>query len=242
MRRIVFVLALGRLERSGGDDREQRRREAGGEGLEHGPDPPRPMPWKSTTPGIARRRVDFDKGGGWQFGVARLNPDGSPDATFDTDGQATVSFVGASHAYAVAVDSLGRIIVAGSAATTAGSSFSTVDDFVVARLNSGGPLDMTFGSGGRTNVDFSAGDPRSDHAYAMAIQSDGRIVLAGDSVPSPSVALGSFALARLNVVAPPTDGGGGGGTDQNPGKGPKGRINFFYGLNRRPVTRSPAPL
>jgi uncharacterized delta-60 repeat protein len=58
--------------------------------------------------------------------VARLNPDGSPDATFGADGKATVDFGFATFGYAVALQANGRIVVAGH--RTGG------DDFAVARL------------------------------------------------------------------------------------------------------------
>ena len=58
--------------------------------------------------------------------VARLNPDGSPDATFGAAGKATVDFGVATFGHAVALQQNGRIVVAGQ--RTGG------DDFAVARL------------------------------------------------------------------------------------------------------------
>jgi uncharacterized delta-60 repeat protein len=58
--------------------------------------------------------------------VARLNPDGCPDATFGAAGKATVDFGFATFGYAVALQANGRIVVAGH--RTGG------DDFAVARL------------------------------------------------------------------------------------------------------------
>jgi len=58
--------------------------------------------------------------------VARLNSDGSPDGTFSTDGRATIDFGDATFGNAVALQSNGRIVVAGD--LTAG------DRFAVARL------------------------------------------------------------------------------------------------------------
>ena len=58
--------------------------------------------------------------------VARLNPNGSPDATFGVAGKATVEFGVATFGQAVALQSNGRIVVAGQ--KTGG------DDFAVARL------------------------------------------------------------------------------------------------------------
>ncbi|MGN6175517.1 MAG: hypothetical protein ACTHPS_21590, partial [Streptosporangiaceae bacterium] len=58
--------------------------------------------------------------------IARLNANGSPDATFGAAGKATVDFGAATSGNAVALQPNGRIIVAG---RRAGS-----DNFAVARL------------------------------------------------------------------------------------------------------------
>ena len=62
-------------------------------------------------------------------------------------------------------------------------------DYALARYNTDGSLDQTFGAGGTVITDVSHG---SDAVWAVAIQSDGRIVAAG-------VASGDFALARYNA-------------------------------------------
>ena len=63
------------------------------------------------------------------------------------------------------------------------------DDFAVARYNTDGSLDTTFGIGGRVTTDLSGWD----RAYALAIQSDGKIVVAGEDYGGP-ISL----LARYN--------------------------------------------
>ncbi|HEY7631690.1 MAG TPA: hypothetical protein VH817_13355 [Thermoleophilaceae bacterium] len=63
---------------------------------------------------------------GGDFGVARLNPDGSLDAGFGSGGKALVDFGVAVFAFAVALQPNGRIVVAGQR--------SGSDDFAVARL------------------------------------------------------------------------------------------------------------
>jgi uncharacterized delta-60 repeat protein len=60
------------------------------------------------------------------FAVARLNADGSPDATFGTAGKATVDFGVATFAHAVALQANRRIVVVGQK--------SGGDDFAIARL------------------------------------------------------------------------------------------------------------
>src|SRR5215467_730525 len=56
-----------------------------------------------------------------------------------------------------------------------------------------GSLDPSFGSGGKVTTDFSG---RADFAHALAIQSDGKILLAGGT-DAPGSAQ-NFALARYN--------------------------------------------
>ena len=73
------------------------------------------------------------------FSVVRYNSDGTLDTTFDTDGIATTNIGAGQAAHAVAVQSNGKIIVAG-------SGFS--GDFSVVRYNSDGTLDTTFDTDG----------------------------------------------------------------------------------------------
>jgi uncharacterized delta-60 repeat protein len=138
--------------------------------------------------------ADFD------FGVARLNPDGSLDAAFDADGKQTVGFDlgGASNrndtASGVAVQADGKIVVAGSVQQNGTGN----DDFAAARLNADGSLDATFGTGGKQTVAFDLGGPNTDDASAIAVQADGKIVLAGSASRNFTNNF-DFAVARLNA-------------------------------------------
>ncbi len=125
-------------------------------------------------------------GTGFDFALARYNSDGSLDAAFGSGGKVTTNFFGLSEfGSGVAIQKNGKIIVAGTAATS--GSF----DFALARYNTDGSLDAAFGSGGKINTDFGA---PSDFANALAIQSNGKIVAAGVA----SVGTFDFALARYN--------------------------------------------
>src|SRR5262245_48826841 len=128
------------------------------------------------------------------FAVARLNPDGSLDTTFSGDGKQTVAFnLGGGNqdrAHAVALDAQGRIVLAGSAEQDCGF------DFAVARLNPDGSLDTTFSGDGKRTVPFDLGGPSSDVAAAVALDAQGRIVLAGSAEPDNGNS--DFAVARLN--------------------------------------------
>jgi serralysin len=76
---------------------------------------------------------------------------------------------------AVAVQSNGRIVVAGLAASAHGDD-AFDEDFALARYDRRGRLDTTFGGDGRVTTDTGGGN---DGAQAVALQADGRIVAAG---------------------------------------------------------------
>ncbi|GAB4480042.1 MAG: hypothetical protein OHK0044_27840 [Burkholderiaceae bacterium] len=135
------------------------------------------------------------------FALARLQPDGSPDAGFGVAGKVTTDFAGAADcAHAVVVQADGKIVVAG----RSDSAGSTKTDFALARYNADGSLDAGFGSGGKTTTDFSGG---ADAALALALQNDGRIVAAGWAFNGAN---NDIALARYNADGS-LDGGCAGG-------------------------------
>jgi uncharacterized delta-60 repeat protein len=117
---------------------------------------------------------------------------GSLDESFDVDGKLTTDFGSSDTARAVAVQPDGKIVVAGH-----GDSLSVGSNFSIARYNTNGSLDTTFGSGGKLNVDFKG---RSDGAHQLALQPDGKIVVAGWATPSGNTAQGKdWGIIRLNT-------------------------------------------
>ena len=126
---------------------------------------------------------------GNEFAVARYNADGSLDTTFDGDGKVTtpVGAASAAEAWAVAIDAGGKIVVAGPAANV------TDNDFAVVRYNADGSLDTGFDGDGKVVTAIGTG---VDEAWGLAIQPDGKIVLAGSSWNGP---VADFALARYNA-------------------------------------------
>ncbi len=132
------------------------------------------------------------------FAVARYASDGSLDTSFDTDGKVTTGvgdvtgFNSADHANDVAVQSDGKVVLAGTAET--GTNTSRLNDFAVARYASDGALDTSFGEDGTLMTDFGSD---GDIADAVAIQSDGKIVAAGRTGPRSSGPR-DFALARYD--------------------------------------------
>ena len=125
--------------------------------------------------------------------VARLNADGSPDSSFGTSGIVTTDVNAGENdiGHRVAIQSDGKIVVAG---------FSATQQFV-ARYDTNGDLDSSFGKGGiaRTTVPGSSTRGRS-----IAIQPDGKIVVGGLLITSsiPSI---SYLLTRFNPDGSPDD-------------------------------------
>ena len=104
--------------------------------------------------------------------VYAQNP-GSLDVTFGTGGKVVTSVnSGADKAFGVALQSDGKILVAG--VTT---SSTTGKDFVLLRYNENGTLDSEFGTNGIITTDVQLGS--DDEAHSIVLQNDGKIVLAG---------------------------------------------------------------
>jgi len=119
-----------------------------------------------------------DISGGFDFGVARYLPDGTPDSSFGDGGQYSIDFDGGNDfPTALGLQSDGRIVIAG------GTLLGTDHDFALARLNPDGSLDAGFGDDGKVTTVFDAG---STHAYGVAIQADTQIVAAGNLIPTVS--------------------------------------------------------
>ena len=100
------------------------------------------------------------------FGVVRYNDDGSLDTGFGGDGIVTTDFAGqADQANAVAVQADGKIVVAGLAART--GPLGADNDFALARYNTDGTLDPSFGGDGLVTTDLGT---RTDIARAVVIR------------------------------------------------------------------------
>ena len=116
-------------------------------------------------------------------------PHGVVDTAFDTDGKQTVDFGGADQAHAVVVQPDGKVVVVG----------SDTLNFAVARVNPDGSLDTTFSADGRVEVDWPP-SPSYEFAQAVALQTDGKIVVTGYTGPAVGGAgPNDFAIARINA-------------------------------------------
>lgn len=151
----------------------------------------------SVQPGSYRRMV-----------LARFNPNGSFDTSFEGDGQATADFGAAAFARDVEVQSDGKYLVGGWIDSNPAGDDQL--DFAVARFNANGTLDSAFGSGGRTVIAGTGGDQLN--SYGLEIQQNGKILLGGTT---NDATLGRRAgVARLNANGTPDATFGPGGLRQ----------------------------
>jgi uncharacterized delta-60 repeat protein len=172
-------------------------------------------------------------GGGQNFAVARLDPNGNGalDATFGNAGVASTDFGGDDDADCVAVQATGQIIVTGT--TDAGG----MAKIAVAAFTAQGTLDGSFASGGKFTADAGVvvgGSGRSLHIGTMIITSvaglgrDGRLVVAaGDQTVAPTTS----SLRRIIVP-------GSGKLGEFGSIGGKGRKLTFFDNDGTKVTLS----
>jgi uncharacterized delta-60 repeat protein len=118
------------------------------------------------------------------FALARYNPDGSLDPSFGGDGTVTTP-IGAATSLALQPD--GKLVAAG----VSGSGTGSNRDFALARYNTDGSLDTSFDGDGTVTTAIGSGE---DHASALALQPDGKIVAAGWTDNGNY----DFALVRYN--------------------------------------------
>jgi uncharacterized delta-60 repeat protein len=129
--------------------------------------------------------------GFYDFTLARYGSTGDLDSSYGSGGIVITDFYGGSDkGLAVALQTDGKAVVAGSAFTTLGFS-----DFGLARYDTSGNLDPSFGTSGKVTTDFSGSE---DQAWAIAIQTDGKIVVAGYAYQDRCCGFFNFALARYN--------------------------------------------
>ncbi|MBA1419794.1 MAG: hypothetical protein FAF03_02775 [Epsilonproteobacteria bacterium] len=122
-----------------------------------------------------------------EVAITRYNTDGSLDTSFGTNGIVTTDItVNNDIAYDITLQTDGKFFVSGF------SSNGTSDEFLLMRYNSDGTLDSSFDSDGIVTTDITAGN---DESYSIALQSDGKILLAGYSFNGTNT---DFALIRYN--------------------------------------------
>ena len=135
--------------------------------------------------------------------LAGFSQAGTLDKSFNGSGKKVIGFKfggynGDDACFAMAIQSDGKSVLAGKSSATSGGDYN----FIVVRLNTDGSLDQSFNNKGYILINFS-GD---DEAAAVAIQSDGKIVVAGTA--NASGRRRKIALLRLltNGVPDPSFG------------------------------------
>jgi len=130
------------------------------------------------------------------FGVVRYLSSGKLDTTFGKRGFATTNFTNFINSVSsMALQPNGKIVVAG----TAMSADGTLSEFAIARFNSNGSLDSTFGSGGHVTTNFVGVQLGgvSNPANAVLLQPDNKI-LVGGLASQCAKCIHYTALARYN--------------------------------------------
>jgi uncharacterized delta-60 repeat protein len=121
------------------------------------------------------------------FCIARFNSDGTLDTTFGSPYGYIIQPIGSNYDYgqSLAIQPNGKILLGGYCSN--GSS----DDFCIARFNSDGTLDTTFGTSGKVIQDIGS---HVDQGQSLAIQPDGKILLGGYCSNGSN---GDFCIARF---------------------------------------------
>jgi uncharacterized delta-60 repeat protein len=125
-------------------------------------------------------QTDSEDAPATDFAVARYDPDGTLDPTFSGDGKQTTDLAGIDIANGLAIQANGKIVIGGSAD----------GDLAAARYMPNGAPDASFSGDGVTRAGFI--DPNGLGGQAVALQPNGRIVVAGGQN-------GEFTLARFSA-------------------------------------------
>lgn len=125
---------------------------------------------------VAGWGIDDAASGARDLVVDRYESNGIPDATFGSNGRMVIPVAPALGSVArIAVQTDGKILVAGTVTDADALVFG--DLFFLARINADGTMDSSFGSGnGWVVTDLT---PNDDYARAIALQADGKILVAG---------------------------------------------------------------
>ena len=177
----------------------------------------------------------------YDFALARYDLSGNLDNSFGSGGKVVIDLSnsvqndpGGELLTSMVLLPNGKILAAG---TGEPNRHTTATDFLIARFNSDGSLDTTFGNGGKVTTDFNG---TIDFATSIALQPDGRFVVAGiangwlQDTLEPALKINSnvssthsptfsdFAVARYNPD---------GSLDQSFGTGGKGTTDIFGSLD-----------
>ena len=127
-----------------------------------------------------------DSGSGWDFCIARFNSNGTLDTTFGNSGK-VIQSIGSDSDYGLSltIQPDGKILLGG-------SCYISNNDSCIARFNSDGTLDTSFGSSGIVIQPIGSAN---DEGYSLVIQPDGKILLGGACSNGSN---SDFCIARFN--------------------------------------------
>lgn len=124
-------------------------------------------------------------GGNYEFGMARLNADGTLDNSFGNGGKVVTPLTGGDDfSWSVALQADGRILLGGRSSTPA---------FALARYDANGVLDNTLGAGGLVTTLIGGAACKG---RVVMVQPDGKILLGGNST---LLGTEDFAIVRYNA-------------------------------------------
>jgi uncharacterized delta-60 repeat protein len=147
---------------------------------------------KLVAAGVTRQNASGD------FALVRYLANGTLDTAFGTGGKVITDFGGDDVASALVLEANADLVEIGS--TTAGQA----GDFALAAYTSKGVVDGAFGNFGKVTTDFSGGQ---DQANAGAVQTDGKIVVAGMATVSAASQLAVARYGGGGNPVPPDNGG-----------------------------------
>ena len=176
-----FIVGKNEIDRLYGDAGDDRIRAGGGDDLVYGGDDSDRI-FGDTGNDMALQpdgKIVVVGSAGGDVVLIRYNSDGSLDTSFGYLGITTTDINGFSDkAEGVALQQDGRIVVVGRERDLGNDPpYSITENILVARYISNGQLDANFGNGGSVLTDVS----NHDLGYAVVLQSDGKIVVAGEA-------------------------------------------------------------
>src|SRR5256885_2319067 len=129
--------------------------------------------------------------------VIRYNANGAPDLTFGTSGVTVTSLPSAdASAFAATLQADGKLLVAGRSCASSGAT-----GFLLLRYTTSGALDTDpiTGFGGGTGIVTTDIGSSSNYANAVALQADGKIVVAGNAFANSFAGTSDIAVLRYNT-------------------------------------------
>jgi len=136
---------------------------------------------------------------GFDFAVLRINPDGSLDESFGTNGRVMIDFAGFDDfATELALQADGKIIAAGTSTSATGS------DFAFARLDTDGSIDATLDGDGLVTLDLGGG---YEQVRGILLLEDGQLVITGRTYANDNMDM-AFARFDTDGALDPTFGTG----------------------------------